>query len=177
MKYIKGVVNITNTKGDRTPQEKEALFLQFVDSYVTFLIYVCNHSLLNCKAGQRFCQELEFNMIRFLTLMWQLHVTNTILKSGYLEMDFTHGTSITYNHEQSKRIMPKFKKLKKIIQYIPCFQSENKRYCLSLLNQTQSYYQPNDYAFIEDNFNVEPWLTGMLNTVKTKEERCIDKVD
>lgn len=171
------MVSITNTKGDRTPQEKEALFLQFVDSYVTFLIYVCNHSLLNCKARQKYCQELEFNIIRSITLMWQLHVTNTILKSEYLEMDFTQGTSITYNHEQSKRIMPKFKKLKKIIQNIPCFQSENKRYCLSLLDQTQSYYQPNGYAFIEDNFDVEPWLTDMLKAVKTKGERCIDKVD
>lgn len=147
-----------------TPQEKEELFLQFVDSYVTFLIYVCNHSLLGCKNEQRNCRELEFNIKSSLTLMWQLHVTNSSLKSSYLEINFAQGASLISNREQLNRVASRLKQLKKNIACTPCFQTKNKRYCLSLIDQILFYYHPNGYAIFENNFKTEPLLTDITES-------------
>lgn len=145
-----------------TQHEKEELFLQFLHSFLIFLIYVCRCSLDNCDKRRIDRQKLELSLMNSLTLMWQMHVTIFTLKTYYRKADYIHDTSLTFNHEQSELIVPQLRKMEIMIDYYPFIEKEDKRHCLSLLEQIKSYYKKCEFVIVEADLHAEPWLASSL---------------
>lgn len=156
------VINIITEDNLITPQEKEELSLQFMHSFLTFLIYICRYSCSNRDEKSIDLQQIEFSLIDSLTLMWQSHVTVFSLKSYYKRLGYEHGTDLTFNREQSELVVPKLEELKIIINYYPFTEKSNKLHCLSLLKQTQHYYVLDKFVIVDANLHADPWLASHL---------------
>lgn len=171
------MINIITEDNLITPQEKEELFLQFMHSYLTFLIYICRYYYSNRDEKCNDSQQIEFSLIDSLTLMWQSHVAAFSLKTYYKRLDYEHGTDLTFNREQSKLVVPKLRELKMIINYYPFTEKTNKLHCLSLLKQTQHYYEFDKFVIVDANLHADPWLASHLSQYSKSLERCHDKSD
>lgn len=144
--------------------EKEKLFLQFLNSFLTFLIYICRCSLDNYDEQCTDYQKFEISLTNSLTLMWQMHVAMFSLKTYYRRADYIHGTSLTFNDEQSELIVPQLGKMKLIIECFPYIEEADKLHCLALLEQIKSYYEHCELVIVEAGLHADPWLASPLKS-------------
>lgn len=157
--------------------EKEDLFLQFLHSFLTFLIYIYTCSTDNGEEHYIEHQNIEMSLTDSLTLIWQMHVSIFTLKNYYRKANYLVDTELTFNQKQSELIIPQLEKMKLIIDSYPFIEKTDTLHYLSLLEQIKSYYKQCELTIVRADLHADPWLAYPLEPQRQMLGRCNAKDD